>query len=119
VRSSLGGDAKNYAGLVTTLRKSVIRTRGNRIPVSSDPMLIEFAGPERVRFLLGAPNARIVRKRKTRAIVAMVLEPYGDDSRVHEHNGNPQRLSHNHETTENPPRMWTFKKLGAAIAAKR
>jgi hypothetical protein len=89
----------------------VSRHHGNRIPVSSGPRLIEFAGPERVRCLLQAPNARIVRKRKTQAIVAIVLEPYGDDSSVHERNGNPQRLSHNAETAENPNRVWTFKKL--------
>jgi hypothetical protein len=40
-----------------------------------------------------------------------VLEPYGDDARVHERNGKPQRLSHNAETAKNPNRVWTFKKL--------
>jgi hypothetical protein len=84
---------------------------GNRIPVSSGPRLIEFAGPERVRHLLQAPNARVIRKRKTQAIVAIVLEPYGDDTRVHERDGNPHRLSHNTETADNPRRVWTFKKL--------
>jgi hypothetical protein len=44
-------------------------------------------------------------------ILAIVLEPYGDESRVHERDGNPQRLSHNAETAENPRRVWTFKKL--------
>ena len=85
--------------------------RDGRIPVRAGPRLIEFAGPERVRRLLQAPNARIVRKHKTKEIVCIVLEPYGDDYRVHEHNGNPQRLSHNHETPENPNRVWTFKKI--------
>jgi hypothetical protein len=58
-----------------------------------------------------APNARIVRKRKTQEVVCIALEPYGDDCRVHERTGNPQRLSHNAETAENPNRVWTFKKL--------
>jgi hypothetical protein len=89
----------------------VIRPRDGRIPVTAGPRLIEFAGPERVRCLLQAPNARIVRQHKDRAIVCIVLEPYGDDCRVHEHNGNPQRLSHNHESAENPNRVWTFKKI--------
>jgi hypothetical protein len=75
------------------------------------PRLIEFAGPERVRRLLPAPNAVAVRKRKTKAIVAIVLESYGDDSRLDTRNGNPQKLSHNSETAENPRRVWTFKKL--------
>ena len=89
----------------------MIRPRGDRVPVTAGPRLIEFAGPERVRCLLAAPNARIIRKRKTQAIVAIVLEPYGDDSRLHTRDTNPQRLSHNAETTENPHHVWTFKKL--------
>jgi hypothetical protein len=44
-----------------------------------------------------APNARIVRRHKDRAIVCIVIEPYGDDSRVHERDGNLQKLSHNAE----------------------
>ena len=86
------------------------RRREGRIPVSSGPRLIGFAGGARAR-LLAAPNARAIRKRKTPGIVAIVLEPYGDDSRVHERNGNPQRLSHNAETAESPNRVCTFKNL--------
>jgi hypothetical protein len=51
------------------------------------------------------PNARIVRRHKDRAIVCIVLEAYGDDCRGHERAGNPQRLSHNAETPENPNRV--------------
>jgi hypothetical protein len=57
-----------------------------------------------------AATATIIRNQETQAIVAIILEPYGDDSRVHERNGNPQGLSHNAETAENPNRVWTFKK---------
>jgi hypothetical protein len=89
----------------------VIQPRGNRVPVTCGPRLIEFAGPERARCLLMAPNARAVFKRKTKALVCIVLEGHGDDSRLHERDGNPQRLSHNHETPENPNRVWTFKRL--------
>jgi hypothetical protein len=74
--------------------------------------LIEFADPERVRCLLMAPNARVVRKRKTQAIVAILLEPYRDDSRLHARGGNPQKLFHNGETPENPHGVWTFQKAG-------
>jgi hypothetical protein len=48
------------------------------------PRLIEFAGPERVRRLAAAPNAKVIHKHKTKEIVAIMLEPYGDDSRVHQ-----------------------------------
>ena len=79
--------------------------------MTAGPRLIEFAGPERVRSLLLAPDARAVRQSKIQAIVAIVLEPWGDDSRLHARGGNPQKLSHNAETAENPPRVWAFKKL--------
>ena len=89
----------------------MFRPRGNRIPVSSGPRIVEFAGPERVRYLLLAPNAKVVRRRKTQAIVAIVLEPYGDDHRLRQRAGNPQKLSHLSETPENPRGVWTFKRL--------
>jgi hypothetical protein len=82
------------------------------VPVTAGPRLIEFAGPG-ARALPGSwrPNARAVRQRKTQAIVAIVLEAWGDDSRLHTRDGNPQKLSRNAETAENPRRVWTFKKL--------
>ena len=43
------------------------------------PRLIEFAGPERVRRLAAAPNAKVIRKHKTKEIVAIILEPYGGE----------------------------------------
>jgi hypothetical protein len=81
------------------------------VRVVSGPRILEFAGPERVRQLLRAPNATAVRKRKTGEVVCVLLEPHGDDSRLHARGGNPQRLSHDCETEDNPPRVWTFKKL--------
>jgi hypothetical protein len=92
-------------------------SRKGRVRVIAGPRLIEFAGPERVRRLAAAPNAKVIRKHKTKEIVAIILEPYGDDTRVHERNGNPQRLSHNAETAENPRRVWTFKKLEPPLSA--
>ena len=85
--------------------------RDGRVRVTAGPRLIAFADLERVRRLLAAPNARIVHKPRTQAIVCIVFEPYGDDYRVHERDGNPQRLSHNAENGGNPNRVWTFKKL--------
>ena len=84
-----------------------------RVLVTAGPRIIEIAGPERVRQLLAAPNAVPVRKRKTGAIVAIQLLEWGDDSRLHTRDGNPLKLSHCHETPENPPRVWTFKRLPA------
>ena len=61
--------------------------------------------------MLAAPNAVAVRQRKTRAIVAIVLEPHGDDSGLHARGGNPLQLSHNCETDTNPRRVWELKRL--------
>jgi hypothetical protein len=87
-----------------------------RILVTAGPRIVEIAGPERVRQLLAAPNAVAVRKRKTGDIVAIQLLDYGDNLRVPSKYGNPQRLSHNHETPDNPHGVWTFKRLPAPAA---
>jgi hypothetical protein len=87
-----------------------------RVLVTAGPRIIEIAGPERVLQLLTAPNAVAVRKLKTGAIVAIELREWGDDLRLHARDGNPQKLSHCHETPENPPRVWTFKSMPAPVA---
>ena len=40
-----------------------------RIPVCAGPRCIEFAGPERVRQLLTAPNVKVIRKRKDNLLI--------------------------------------------------
>jgi hypothetical protein len=85
--------------------------QNGRVPVYAGPRIREFAGPERVRRLLAAPNVRPVVKHKTGAVVGVELLEWGDDSRLDARGGNPLRLSHNHETPENPPRCWMFKQL--------
>jgi hypothetical protein len=89
----------------------MLRRQNGRIPVYVGPRILEFAGPERVRGLLVAPNAQAVVRRRDRAIVGIELLEWGDDSRLDARGGNPQQLSHNHETPENPARCWTFKQL--------
>lgn len=56
-------------------------------------------------------NVKVIRRRKDQAVACILLEEYGDDARLHARGGDPQKLSHCSETTENPPRVWTFKKL--------
>ena len=87
-----------------------------RILVTAGPRIVEIAGPERVRQLLAAPNAVAVRKRKTGAILAIQLLDFGDNLRIPSKYGNPQRLSHNAETPENPSRVWALKRLPASAA---
>jgi hypothetical protein len=70
-----------------------------------------MAGLERVLALLAAPNAVPVRARKTKAIAAIQLLEFGNDERLSPRYDNPQALSHDAETDENPRRVWTFKTL--------
>jgi hypothetical protein len=85
------------------IRIIVFRRRPDgRIPVMAGPKCIEFAGPERVRKLMQAANVRIIRKRKTGPVVELQLLQHGDDSRIPSKWGNPRKLSHNHETPDNP-----------------
>jgi hypothetical protein len=109
VRSNrLSEETLNYSD--PKFRKSVHLPKG-RILVTAGPRIVEIAGPERVRQLLSAPNVKIIRKRKTGAIVAIQLLDFGDNLRVTARYGNPQKLSHNAETPENPRRVWTLKRL--------
>jgi hypothetical protein len=48
-------------------------------------------------------------------LVAIELSPHGDDSWLRPRSGNPQALSHDAETDENPRRCWTFKRLPKTI----
>jgi hypothetical protein len=82
------------------------------------PKCIEFAGPERVRKLMQAANVKVIRKRKTGPVVELQLLQHGDDTRAPSQWGNPQKLSHNHETPENPAGVWTLKRLTDVAAAE-
>jgi hypothetical protein len=73
-----------------------------------------MAGLERVLAPLTAPNAVPVRAHKTKAIAAIQLLPHGDDTRLRPRSGNPQALSHDAETDDNPQGVWAFKKLPPA-----
>ena len=81
-----------------------------RPPVSRH-RLLEMAGLARTLALLEAPNAVPVRVRKTQAIAAIQLLEFGNDERLSPRYGNPQALSHDAETDENPRRVWAFKRL--------
>src|SRR5262249_47333592 len=95
----------------------MFRPQSNRIPVMAGPRCVEFAGPARVQKLIGASNVKIIRKRKTGSIVEIQLLEYGDDSRIPSKWGNPQKLSTDYETPDNPHGVWTLKRLPAVSAA--
>lgn len=85
-----------------------------RVPVMAGPRCVEKAGPERVRWLLRAKNARAIWQRKSRSIVEIQLEAFGDDSALQSKWANPQALSTKYETPENPRNVWMLKRLRAA-----
>jgi hypothetical protein len=72
---------------------------------------VEKAGPARVAQLAKAPNAVLVRQRRDKKLVEIQLYDVGDDSRKRGQAGNPQRYSHDHETAENPPNVWTLRRI--------
>jgi hypothetical protein len=74
------------------------------------PRLVEMADPCRVNSLLRGNNVRVILRHK-RYIAEIQLLDYGDSSSVPAKWGRPQKLSTNLETEENPPRVWTFKRL--------
>jgi hypothetical protein len=67
-----------------------VSSQSHRILVTAGPRIVEKAGPERVRRLLSAPNVKIIRKRKTGAIVAIQLLDFGDNLRLSSSYANPQ-----------------------------
>ena len=70
-----------------------------------------MAEPEKAQWLAEAVNGIIIRQRKSQAIVEIQLLDYGDDSLMRSRGSNPQRLSHDAETEDNPPNVWVFKRV--------
>lgn len=88
----------------------MLRPMNSRIPVTAGPRLVEMADPQRVEFLLRAPNVHVIRRHK-RTIVEIQLLDHGDASRVPPKWGNPQKLSTNLESEDNARGAWKFKNL--------
>lgn len=86
-----------------------------RIRVFAGPRLVEMADAQRARQIAKAPNAEVVRQRKTGNIVRINLANHGDDSAyVPEHpKGNPRRYSHDHGNQETPDGVWTLRRIPA------
>jgi hypothetical protein len=108
--STMARNAKRCAQC-RQLRKRALEL-AHRVPVMSGPRCLEWAGPERVHQLLLAPNCKAVRRGgKHGPLVEIQVLEFGNDGRLHARGGNPQQLSHNCETDENPRRVWTLKRL--------
>lgn len=72
--------------------------------------VLALVPPEQVRRYEAAPNAQIIRRRDGQA-VRIQLRALGDDTGLIVHRGNPRRYSHDHETDNNPDRVWMLRRL--------
>jgi len=91
----------------------VLRPCNSRIPVTAGPRLVEMADPQRAEVLMRAPNVRVI-LRHGRTVVEIQLLDHGDASRIPPKLGRPQKLSTNFESSDNPPRVWKFKRVQVA-----
>jgi hypothetical protein len=81
----------------------------------SNDRVIELADQARAERLAKGENATPVRRRKDGKIVRITLSSVSDDSNLVKHRGNPRRYSHDHETEENPPRVWTMRHISSKV----
>ena len=80
-----------------------------RIPVFAGPRLIEIADTQQAHWLISAPNATVVRQRRTGQIVEIHLANWADESSLAPRWGNPLKTSTNLETPDNPRGVWALK----------
>ncbi len=85
-----------------------------RVPVMCGEACLELAGPERLRYLLKAPNVRAVTRRGDRKVVELQVRDCGGEPNVPSSGGNASTESHDHETPTNPPRCWTLRRRKAS-----
>jgi len=83
--------------------------------IGSNDRVIELADQVRASRLAKGGNATPVRRRKDGKIVRIMLANVSDDSGLVKHRGNPRRYSHDHETPDNPPRVWTMRHLSSQV----
>jgi hypothetical protein len=83
-----------------------------RIPVfGPHQRAVALIGRDELRWYERAENAVLVRE--SGRVVEIRLQHSADDSHLVVHRGNPRRYSHDRETEQNPPRVWTMRRLGS------
>lgn len=88
-----------------------ILPKDTRIPVfGPDNRAVALITPAELRWYEAAGNATIIKDRGGQ-VVQVILRNHSDDSNLVAHRGNPRRYSHDHETKQNPPRVWTIRRL--------
>lgn len=84
---------------------------GGRVPVfGADNRVVALVRKQDVRYYETAPNA-VVTRDPANGEVRITLGHLSDDTSMIVHRGNPRRYSHDHETSDNPARVWTMRKL--------
>jgi hypothetical protein len=83
-----------------------------RIPVFSgrENRLVDTIAPWEVEHYRLAVNSHVILDEAGRPI-RIVLDSHSDDTEMVVHRGNPRRYSHDHENEQNPPRVWTLRRL--------
>lgn len=90
----------------------------NRVLIMAGARCIGRADFAWIQRVAGAPNVRLIRERRTKTVVRVELEDYGDDSRLESRGGNPLKLSTNRgDTFDTPANVWRFKRLFAVDGA--
>lgn len=87
----------------------MLKPVNGRIPVTAGPRLLEMADPQRALALMGAPNVKVLRYKRT--IVELQLLDHGESYRIPPKLGNPQKLSTDLESDDNPANVWKLKRL--------
>lgn len=76
-----------------------------------DDHIVALVPRREVRLYETAPNARLVRARRSGQVVRINLRTLSDDTSMVVHRGNPRRYSHDHEAPDNPENVWTLRRL--------
>jgi hypothetical protein len=89
----------------------VVFHRDDRIPVyGPENHVVALVARSELRWYETAENAHLVRDRSGE-VIRVNLQHLTDDSSMVVHRGNPRRYSHDHENSENPPRVWMIRRL--------
>jgi hypothetical protein len=81
-----------------------------RVPVMCGEACLELAGPERLRYLLKAPNVEVIRRHRDHKIVELQVHDFGIEANEPSTGGNASTESHDHENLQNPPRCWMLRR---------
>ncbi len=74
---------------------------------------VDLVDEQHAEHMARGENVTVIRRRRDRKIVQINVENHGECFSMKPQRGNPRRYSHDHETRDNPPRVWTIRRLGS------